>query len=390
MESIKILVVDDDPFTVEILCDVLLANGYTIETAKDGAEALEKYRLNQDISLIVSDMQMPNMSGLDLIKKLRARKMAVPIIILSGSSEIDAAIEAIQKGANDFLLKDANIEETILLSVKNVLEKKHLQEKNERLIADLAQKNEDLGKQAAALAEMNRTLEERVNEKVAEVEKLNKLTRFFSPHLAEMIISDGTIDPLKSHRREITVVFLDLRGFTTFAENFEPETVMSILHEYHANMGRIILEHEGTLERFTGDGMMIFFNDPVLVENPVERAIRMSLDMRKRFSELLVNWHEQKFDIGLGIGIAQGFATIGAIGFEGRIDYGAIGPVTNLSARLCGAAQSGQILVSKLLLGKAGIPVEAEPLGEMEFKGFAKPINIHNICRIKETEKTFR
>ena len=182
------------------------------------------------------------------------------------------------------------------------------------------------------------------------VEQLGRLKRFFSPQLAELIIRGGADDPLKTHRREVTVVFLDLRGFTAFAETSEPEELMGVLREYHAEMGKLILAHEGTLERFTGDGMMIFFNDPLPMPDAAERAVRMAVAMRDRAAELAVHWHRRGYDLDLGIGIAKGFATIGAIGFEGRWDYGAIGTVTNLAARLCGEAKAGQILISPRLL----------------------------------------
>ncbi len=183
------------------------------------------------------------------------------------------------------------------------------------------------------------------------VERLSRLKRFFSPQLAEAIVTGGADDPLKTHRREVTVVFLDLRGFTAFAETAEPEEVMGVLRDYHAEMGKLILEYEGTLERFTGDGMMIFFNDPVVLPNPAERAIRMAVTMRDRVRELGVAWRKRGYDLAFGVGIAQGYATIGAIGFEGRWDYGAIGTVTNLAARLCGEANGGQILLSSRAAG---------------------------------------
>ena len=195
------------------------------------------------------------------------------------------------------------------------------------------------------------------------VEQLGRLKRFFSPQLADLIIRGGADDPLKTHRREITVVFLDLRGFTAFAETSEPEELMGVLHEYHAEMGRLILAHEGTLERFTGDGMMIFFNDPLPVPNPAERAVRMAVAMRDRAAELSVGWRKRGFELDLGIGIAKGFATIGAIGFEGRWDYGAIGTVTNLAARLCAEAKPGQILIAPRVL------LEVENLLEVEESG---------------------
>jgi class 3 adenylate cyclase len=215
------------------------------------------------------------------------------------------------------------------------------------------------------------------------VEKLGRLKRFFSPQLAELIVTGGADDPLKTHRRDVTVVFLDLRGFTAFAETAEPEEVMAVLREYHAEMGRLILEHEGTLERFTGDGMMIFFNDPSPVPDPARRALRMALAMRERVTPLCEKWRKRGHELDLGIGIAQGYATIGAIGFEGRWDYGAIGTVTNLAARLCGEAKPSQILVTRRVASDAEDLVETEPVGPLTLKGLAKPVPTFNVVRLK-------
>jgi class 3 adenylate cyclase len=218
------------------------------------------------------------------------------------------------------------------------------------------------------------------------VERLSRLKRFFSPQLAELIVVGGTEDPLKTHRREVTVVFLDLRGFTTFAEQVEPEEVMSVLRDYHAEMGKLILEHEGTLERFTGDGLMIFFNDPVPVPNPAERALRMALAMRERVQELSAKkWRKRGYDLTLGIGIAQGYATIGAIGFEGRWDYGAIGTVTNLAARLCGEAKGDQILVSLRVAGEVEDMIEADEVGPLTLKGCHKPVPAFSVLGMKSS-----
>jgi class 3 adenylate cyclase len=215
------------------------------------------------------------------------------------------------------------------------------------------------------------------------VEKLGRLKRFFSPQLAELIVTGGADDPLKTHRRDVTVVFLDLRGFTAFAETAEPEEVMAVLREYHAEMGRLILEHEGTLERFTGDGMMIFFNDPAPVADPAKRAVRMALAMRERVAPLCERWRKRGHELDLGIGIAQGYATIGAIGFEGRWDYGAIGTVTNLAARLCGEAKPSQILVSRRVASDAEDLIESEPVGPLVLKGLAKPVPAFNVVGLK-------
>ena len=247
-------------------------------------------------------------------------------------------------------------------------------------IKDLHDTGERLG---AQLAEWNKTLEQRVQEQVAQLERLGRLKRFFSPQLAELIVMGDTEDPLKSHRREITVVFLDLRGFTAFAETSEPEEVMGVLREYHAAMGELILGHEGTLERFTGDGMMVFFNDPVPVPNPAERAIRMAVAMRDRVVTLAAAWRRRGYDLGLGVGVADGYATLGAIGFEGRWDYGAIGTVTNLAARLCGEAKGGQILIPSRVVSAVEQLVDAEEIGALTLKGFLRPMATFNVIGLR-------
>ena len=234
---------------------------------------------------------------------------------------------------------------------------------------------------------MNRTLEQRVAEQVGQLEQLGRLKRFFSTQLAELIVAGGAADPLRTHRREVTVVFLDLRGFTAFAETSEPEEVMGVLREYHAEMGRLVLEHEGTLERFTGDGMMVFFNDPVEVENPPERAIRMALAMRDAVARLAVGWRKRGWDLGLGVGIAQGYATIGAIGFEGRWDYGAIGTVTNLAARLCSEAKAGQILISSRVAALVEELIDAEEVGALTLKGLARPVPTWSVGGLRTTSR---
>ncbi len=306
---------------------------------------------------------MPGMSGYDVCRKIRENPATamLPVVMVTALDPGQERVKGIDAGADDFLSKPINQPE-LLARVRSLLRVKELWDQ---------------------LGELNRTLEARVTEQVAQVERLGRLKRFFSPHLAEAIVNGGADDPLKSHRREVTVVFIDLRGFTAFSETAEPEEVMGVLREYHAAMGELILAHEGTLERFTGDGMMIFFNDPTPVPNPQERAVRMALAMRERVDELMRGWRKLGYELDFGVGIAQGYATIGAIGFEGRLDYGAIGTVTNLAARLCGEAQPGQILVSRRLHGVVEDFVTAEPAGELSLKGFSRPVTAYNITGLK-------
>jgi class 3 adenylate cyclase len=242
---------------------------------------------------------------------------------------------------------------------------------------------DEVQRQHAELQVWNATLERRVSEGVQQLERMGQLKRFFSPQLAEAIIAGGADNPLHSHRRDITVVFLDLRGFTAFTETAEPEEVMAVLAQYHAVMGRLVVANEGTLERFSGDGMMIFFNDPQPVPDAPARAVRMAVQMQREMVALHDQWRLRGYDLHMGIGVAQGFATLGSIGFEGRIDYGAIGTVTNLAARLCGEAGAGEILISQRVQaalqnaaphGEGGAEWTTQPVGELELKGFARKV----------------
>jgi adenylate cyclase len=361
-EPTRILVVDDTPVNLKLLGDLLTAKGYTITTAASGPEALEKIDRDPP-DLVLLDVMMPGMSGYEVCKKLRENPATaiLPVVMVTALDPAQERVKGIDAGADDFLTKPINQPE-LLARVRSLLRVKSLWDQ---------------------LGDLNRTLESRVAEQVGQLERLGKLKRFFSPQLAEAIVNGGADDPLKSHRREVTVVFIDLRGFTAFAETAEPEEVMSVLREYHAAMGELILTHEGTLERFTGDGMMIFFNDPVPVPNPQERGVRMALAMRARVDDLMRGWRKRGYELDFGVGIAEGYATIGAIGFEGRWDYGAIGTVTNLAARLCGEAKPGQILISRKLYGRVDDLVAAESVGELALKGFSRPVSAYNLTALK-------
>jgi len=362
-----ILVVDDNPMNLDILQTRLSVHGYDILTAADGEEALAVAREKLP-DLILLDIMMPKLDGIEVCKRLKADPSLpiMPIIMVTAKADSKDIVAGLDAGGDEYLTKPLD-QAALVARVKSMLRAKALHDTVQEQAARLEA-------QAAELAQLNRTLEKRVQEQVSELDRVGRLKRFFSPQLAELIVTGGAEDPLRSHRREVTVVFLDLRGFTAFAETSEPEEVMGVLREYHAATGKLILEHEGTLERFTGDGMMIFFNDPVPVPNPAERAIRMALAIRDQISEMTAKWQKQGYDLHLGIGIAQGYATIGAIGFEGRWDYGAIGTVTNLSARLCGEARGGQILVNQRAYAGIESIVDAEPIEPLVLKGFQRPV----------------
>jgi class 3 adenylate cyclase len=243
---------------------------------------------------------------------------------------------------------------------------------NARLLSELRQRTEQIAK-------LNQQLEQRVADQVGEIERMSRLRRFLPPQVADLIVASGTEKQLESHRREITALFCDLRGFTGFSESSDPEDVMALLREYHAAIGEIIIKYSGTLERYAGDGVMVIFNDPVLVENPALQAVLMALDMRAAIGGLIGKWRDLGHDLGFGIGIAHGFATLGTIGFEGRRDYAAIGTVSNVASRLCDEAKPGQILISPRVRQAVEKAIMVEAVGEFELKGIRRPMMAYNV-----------
>jgi adenylate cyclase len=243
---------------------------------------------------------------------------------------------------------------------------------NARLLKELRERTEDVQK-------LNQQLEARVADQVGEIDRMSRLRRFLPPQVADLIVASGSEKQLESHRREITALFCDLRGFTGFSESSDPEDVIALLRDYHAAIGEIIIKYSGTLERYAGDGVMVIFNDPVPVENPALQAVLMALEMREAIGALTETWRRLGHEIGFGIGIAHGFATLGTIGFEGRFDYAAIGTVSNVASRLCDEANPGQILISLRVLMKVENAVKVEPVGEFELKGIRRPLAAYNV-----------
>ncbi len=354
----RILIVDDNPTNVKVLQIRLAAEGYEVLTAADGEEGLAAARQHTP-DLILLDVMMPKLDGFEVCRRLRADAAFpfTPIIMVTAMADSKDVIAGLEAGGDEYLTKPVD-HAALAARVRSMLRIKRLHDQVEML--------------AAEVREWNASLERRVAAQVGELERVGRLRRFFSPQLAELIVNGGAEDPLKSHRREITVVFLDLRGFTAFAEVAEPEEVMGVLREYHQATGKLILEYEGTLEHFTGDGITILFNDPMPIPNPNERAVRMALAIRERVGRMAEDWVKRGYELSLGIGIAQGFATIGAIGFEGRWDYSAIGTVTNLAARLCGEVPGDQILIAQRVYAGVETLVEVEPQEVLTLKGAAE------------------
>jgi len=365
----RILIVDDNPTNVKVLQTRLVAEGYEVITAGDGEEGLATAR-QQIPDLILLDVMMPKLDGFEVCRRLRADSEFpfTPIILVTAMADSKDVVAGLEAGGDEYLTKPVD-HAALAARVRSMLRIKRLHDTVEGL--------------AAEVKEWNASLERRVAEQIAELERVGRLRRFFSPQLAELIVSGGADDPLKSHRREITVVYLDLRGFTAFAEVAEPEEVMGVLREYHQATGKLIQEYEGTLEHFTGDGMTVLFNDPLPVPNPAERAVRMALAIQERIGRMSADWSKRGYELSLGIGIAQGYATIGAIGFEARWDYSAIGTVTNLAARLCGEAAGDQILISQRVYVGVEAFVEMEPQQVLNLKGFHRPIISYRVRGLK-------
>jgi adenylate cyclase len=367
--SAKVLAVDDNPRNVKLLVELLKAHDYAVIAAESGASALKLIRTEKP-DLVLLDVMMPGMSGYEVCQAIRANPdtAMLPVVLVTALDTTERA-KGLEVGADDFLTKPVNQAE-LLARVRSLLRIKQYHAQIESL--------------AAELADVNQSLEERVRSQVAEINQLSRLKRFFSPQLAQSILAEGD-SLLKPHRREVTVMFLDLRGFTAFTGEAEPEEVMSVLAEYHALIGAMLHDYQGTLERFSGDGVMIFFNDPVPVPDAVEQAVRMACTLHDRFRQLRVAWSKRGYELDLGIGLAQGFATLGAIGFEDRWDYAAIGAVTNLAARLCAEARGGQILTNQRTLGRVEQIVEAEAVGELALKGIPRPVAAFNILALRDT-----
>ena len=373
-----ILIVDDTPTNLAVLVDVLKAE-YRTKVAISGERAIELALTGPPPDLILLDIMMPGLSGYAVCERLKAEPATrhVPIIFVTAMSEIDDETKGLALGGVDYVTKPirpAIVQARIRTHLAVSSQARQLQQMVARLEV-----------QAQQLSDFNRTLEQRVNEGVAQVQKLARLKRFFSPSVVNMLLSGEVGDPLKSHRRDIAAVFIDLRGFTAFTESSDPEDVMRVMADYHEAMGQLVMAYGGTLEHFAGDGMMVFFNDPVEVDNPSGVAVRMAIDMQARFVEVCKSWQKRGYTLSMGIGIAQGFATIGAIGFEGRRDYGVIGNVTNLAARLCAEAAGGQILISQRVQGHVADFVATEPVGELQLKGFHRPTPAFSVRGLLDT-----
>ncbi len=365
----RILIVDDNEANRDILGARLKVQGYELLQAADGEEALAAVQRDHP-DLILLDVMMPKLDGVEVCRRIKgdATLPFTPIILVTSKSDTRDVIAGLDAGADEYLTKPVD-QAALVARVKSVLRVKAL--------------HDQVQAQAADLAAWNRTLEQRVAEQLGEIERVGRLKRFLSPQVAELVVSSGDDRMLESHRRDVTVVFCDLRGFTAFSETAEPEEVMSILREYHAGLGALINNFEGTIERFNGDGVMVLFNDPLPCPDPSVRAVRMAVEMRDCIAGLTARWRKHGHELGFGIGIAHGYATLGCVGFEGRFQYSVTGTVANLAARLCDQAKSGEILIDSKVHAAVESMAELEPVGELALKGLHRPVLAFNVRELR-------
>jgi adenylate cyclase len=363
-EEPTVLVIDDLPQNTRLLEAILIPKGYQVVTAASGEEGLRALH-ERPPDLVLLDILMPGMDGYEVCRRIREDPATafLPVVMITASGDQEK-LRAIETGADDFVTKP--FDQTELLA-------------RVRSLVRIKQHHDTIERQSEELAAWNRELEERVQSQVEELSRVSRLRRFLSPQVAELVVDSGDESFLHSHRREIVVVFCDLRRFTAFAETAEPEEVMGVLSEYHAALGDLIFRFEGTLERFAGDGLMVFFNDPIRCDDGPARAVRMSVAMRSRIQDLAEEWARRGHDLAFAAGIAQGYATLGRIGFEGRFDYAAIGSVTNLASRLCSEAAPWQILVTQRVHAGAEEVVVSDDVGELTLAGFTRPVRVYDI-----------
>jgi adenylate cyclase len=370
-----ILIADDNEANRDILARRLEVNGYELAMAADGEEALALAR-GKLPDLILLDVMMPKVDGLEVCRQLKADRGLpfIPIILVTARADTKDIVRGLEIGGDEYVTKPVD-QAALVARVRSTLRIKDLHD-------TVHAQSKRLAAQADELAQWNDTLKQRVTDQLDEIERMSRLRRFLSPQIAELVVSSGGERLLDSHREQITVFHCDLRGYTGFSETAEPEEVIKFLREYHEVLGKLIYKFGATLERFTGDGVMVWFNDPLPCPDPCQRAVNMAVEMRVRVAELAAHWRRQGYELGFGVGIAHGYATLGRIGFEGRFDYAAVGTVVNLAARLCSQAQDGQILIDSKVQTIVESLAATEPAGQLSLKGLRRPIAAFNVSAL--------
>jgi adenylate cyclase len=368
-DGVKILVVDDVPQNVRLLEAVLAPRGYDVVTATDGEGALRVVD-SEEPDLVLLDVVMPHLDGYEVCRRLRAREETAMLPVLMVTASVAEKAKVIEAGADDLIAKPFNQDE-MLARVRSLLRIKRY--------------HDTVKAQAAELLDLNRSLEERVQAQVEELERIGELRRFLSPQLADAIVSSGDDSILRSHRREVAMFFADLRGWTSFVDAVEPEELMRVLGEFHETIGGLVRRFDATVGFIEGDGVQLFFNDPTEVPDAALRAVRLGCALREEMeAELTPRWRKRGYELDFGAGIALGYATCGEVGFDGRSDYAAIGAVTNLASRLADEAGPGQVLIAQRLYAEVEADVDVEPAGEFSLKGFRQPVTAFNVVAVRE------
>ena len=365
----RILVVDDVRENVRLLQAVLEAHGYEVVSATDGQAALE-LAVSAKPDLVLLDVLMPQPDGYTVCRRLREQdETAVLPVIMLTASEGSEKTRSIEAGADDFIPKPFNRDE-LLTRIRSLLRIKRY--------------HDTIKAQAVELRDLNLTLEKRVRAQLDQLERLQRLRRFLSPQLADAIVSSGDESILHSHRRQVAMIFVDLRGWTNFVDAVEPEELMRVLREFHGTIGGLVRRFDATVGFIEGDGVQLFFNDPIEVPDAALRAIRLGCTLRHEMAELTARWQKRGYELDFGAGMALGYATCGEVGFEERSDYAAVGAVTNLASRLADEAAAGQILITQRLYAEVGDDVEVQSMGEFRLKGFQRPVAAFDVLGIRE------
>jgi len=374
----RILIVDDDRMNRMLLSRTLERDGHTTASAESGEQAL-KMLGQAPYDVVLLDVVMPEMDGFEVLARVKGDPQTrhLPVIMISAVDDMAEIVQGIQNGAEDYLPKPFD---AVLLSarIRASLARKRLHDLEMQYRAEIRE-------HALTLEQLNRELTRRVQEQVDELNRLNRLRRFLSPQLAELVVSAGEESLLEPHRREISVLFCDLQGFTSFSEISAPEQVVSVLGEFHENFGALVRAFNATVGFFAGDGLMVFFNDPIPCPDPAARAMRMATALRTSMAGTLAGWRRREYDLDFRTGIAFGYATLGQMGFEGRNDYTAVGPVVNMAARLCDLGfGGGDILADQASYSAVEHLVHAEPLGLVNLKGFSRPRSVYRILEMHD------
>jgi adenylate cyclase len=374
-EPARILIVDDNPTNRDILVTRLAMHGYDLSQAADGEEALAAVKTIVP-DLVLLDVMMPNMNGIDACRALKNDRTLpfIPVILVTAKTDPKDIVAGLDAGADEYLTKPVD-QAALVARVRSMLRLKSL---NDRTVA-----------QAVDLAKWNQTLEQRVSEQIVEIDRIGRVKRFLPPQIARLVTTPGHENLLESHRRNVTVLFCDLRGYSAFSELAEPEEMLQVMREYHATLGRLADKYEGTVERFTGDGLLVVFNDPVPCPDPCLRAVHTAVEMRDEVTNLSQKWSRLGHDLGFGIGIAYGYATLGTIGYEGRFQYSVTGKVANVAARLCGEAKDGQILIDINVRSAIEAQADIEFIGELNLRGFTRPVKAFNVPNLQSISSAF-